>query len=57
MTGKSIVIIKEISQLAGQMFTGGTDIVYLYGSQARDNNSPHYDWNLLAITDDAISTD
>ncbi|MDE6457573.1 MAG: nucleotidyltransferase domain-containing protein [Muribaculum sp.] len=57
MVDKSRVIIKEISQLARQMFTAGTGTVYLYGSQARGDNSPRSDWDLLVITDDSITTD
>ncbi len=57
MVDRRNVIIKEISRLAGQMFSTGTGTVYLYGSQARGDSSPHSDWDILIVTDDSIATD
>lgn len=57
MVDRRNVIIKEISRLAGQMFSTGTGTVYLYGSQARGDSSPRSDWDILIVTDDSIATD
>lgn len=49
-------IVNEISRLARQMFCKGDGVVYLYGSRARNDARSNSDWDILIITDDAITT-
>lgn len=48
-------ILREISRVARKLFGNGDGYVYLYGSQARNDASPHSDWDLLVITDDKVA--
>ncbi len=57
MDNKKDIILREMSDLARLMFSNGDGSVYLYGSQARGDSSPHSDWDILVITDDSIATD
>ncbi len=50
------IILNEIRGLANKMFGDGRAFVYLYGSRARSNATNDSDWDLLIVTDDAISS-
>ncbi len=50
------MIIGEIKRLASRLFGNRSGAVYLYGSRARGEALDDSDWDLLIITDDAIST-
>lgn len=49
-------ILNEIRRLANKMFGDREAFVYLYGSRARGNAANDSDWDLLIVTDDAISS-
>lgn len=50
------IIIEELRSLAHKMFSGREGDVYVYGSRALGNASESSDWDILIITDDAVST-
>lgn len=52
MNDRRNAIINEISLLARQMFSKESGIVYLYGSQARQDATAKSDWDIIIITDD-----
>lgn len=45
-----------LSSLANKMFANGGGAAYLYGSRANGTARKDSDWDILVITDDAIST-
>ncbi len=49
-------ILNEIRRLANEMFGDGRAFVYLYGSRAKGNATNDSDWDILIVTDDAISS-
>lgn len=49
-------ILQQLSLLAHKMFANGEGEVFLYGSRATGTADSESDWDILIVTDDALTT-